>query len=241
VGARSEIGTYRQNNEDRLLADGVLGLFLVADGMGGQLAGEKASELAVDIVSERIERDLAGCGDAPDDISAVIKRAAVEANREIMALAAMQLEYQSMGTTLVMALFRGKNAFVAGIGDSRVYHLHRSKLTQITEDHSLAQALYQHGTISASELKTHRFRNILWKYLGSKEATGGPDIQVIAAQPGDRFVMSSDGLTGVVPDDAIQRTVAAENDPQKAVESLIQQALDNDSHDNITCVAVYVD
>jgi protein phosphatase len=240
AGCRSDIGNYRENNEDRVYSNPDIGLFIVADGMGGQLAGEKASQMAIDIVPSRLTARLGSHPNGERAIAEVIRLAVLDANQQIIDSAARHPEFQSMGTTLVMALVQGSHVFIAGIGDSRAYHAHGKRIDQRTVDHSLAWALVEAGTISAKDAKEHRFRNILWKYLGSKEVGVGPDIEVVAASPGDRFVLASDGLTGSVSDSEILRIVTSESDPQQAADSLVKQALANDSRDNVSCITIYL-
>jgi protein phosphatase len=241
AGCRTEVGNYRENNEDRVFADLATGLFIVADGMGGQLAGEKASQMAIDIIPDRLILRLGSQPNGAKAIAEIIRLAVLDANQEIIDSASRHPEFQSMGTTLVMALVRGTSVFIAGIGDSRAYHTHGKRIDQRTVDHSLAWALVEAGTISPKDAKEHRFRNILWKYLGSKEVGVGPDISVIEASAGDRFVLASDGLTGSISEGDILRAVTSDSDPQKAADSLVSQALANDSHDNVSCVTIYLD
>lgn len=241
AGNHSVTGNYRENNEDRVFSDPDAGLFIVADGMGGQLAGEQASQMAVDIIPSRLKIRLGSNPNGDKATAEVIRLSVLDANQQIIDLAARRTEFQSMGTTMVLALVYGKSVFVAGIGDSRAYHARGKRIDQRTTDHSLAQALVEAGTISAKDAKEHRFRNILWKYLGSKEVGNGPDVFVIDAAAGDRFVLASDGLTGVVSDADILRLVTDESDPQKAAESLVALALQNDSRDNVSCITIYLD
>lgn len=241
AGCHSVTGNVRENNEDRVLSDPAAGLFIVADGMGGQLAGEQASQMAVDIIPSRLKVRLGSSPNGDKAVAEVIRLSVLDANQQIIDLAARRTEFQSMGTTMVLALVHGKSVFVAGIGDSRAYHARGKRIDQRTIDHSLAQALVEAGTISAKDAKEHRFRNILWKYLGSKEVGIGPDVFVIDAAVGDRFVLVSDGLTGVVSDADILRMVNTESDPQKAAESLVALALQNDSRDNVSCITIYLD
>jgi protein phosphatase len=145
-----------------------------------------------------------------------------------------------MGTTVVLAQFRFDRVFVAGIGDSRAYRLRDGRLERLTKDHSLADALLEAGTISPEELPTHKFKNVLYLYLGSKDARGGPeDVRVLDVRPGDRLLMASDGLTGVVPDSELHRVLATEDDPQRAAVTLKDMALSNDSKDNVTCLIIH--
>jgi protein phosphatase len=241
VGSRSVVGNYRENNEDRIYCDPALGLFLVADGMGGQLAGEQASQMAVEIVPERLRAHLASGPKTDKAVAEVIRQSILDANQEILELASRKSEFQRMGTTLVSAFLWGKKIFIAGLGDSRAYHARGKRIDQRTVDHSLAQALVEAGTISPKEAREHRFRNILWKYLGSEEVGVGPDVSVVDAAAGDRLVLASDGLTGVLSDADMLRTISTIHDPQAAVDALVEQALANNSRDNISCIAVYFD
>lgn len=218
------------------------GLFLVADGMGGQLAGEKASEMAVAIVPARLSRLLAT--EAPDserDVQRAIRDAVAEANREILAQSHLIPEFQNMGTTLVLTLIHGQRAYISGVGDSRVYHLRGGRLERLTRDHSLARALQEEGIISPEEVETHRFRNVLYFYLGSREARDGPeDIRILDLARGDRFLLTTDGLTGVVSDEVIAEVLTSCDDPQRAAQALVHRALENRSKDNITCLVIEV-
>jgi protein phosphatase len=146
-----------------------------------------------------------------------------------------------MGTTVVMTVWRrGGEMFVAGVGDSRCYLVRNKKIQQLTVDHSLAQALVEAKTISPAEAKDHRFRNVLWKYLGSKEVGDGPDVTVVQLQAGDRFLICSDGLSGVVSDDDLAAYIASATEMQQCAEGLGQLALDQNSRDNVSCVVIDV-
>ena len=158
-----------------------------------------------------------------------------------MAMGALDKDMKNMGTTVVMALWRkGNELFIAGVGDSRGYLIRNKKIQQLTVDHSLAQALVEAKTISAAEAKDHRFRNVLWKYLGSKEVGEGPEVTVVQIQPGDRFLLCTDGLSGVVPDDQLATEVSSATDMQQCAEGLGQLALDQGSRDNVSCVVFEV-
>ncbi len=224
------------------VADTGCELFIVADGMGGQLAGEQASKMAVEIIPQEIGRRLASRGESEDvDVVAAVKDSMAEANKHILALSHIETEYTNMGTTVVLCLFRSDRAYIAGIGDSRAYRLRGREFKQLTKDHSLADALLDAGTITADELENHRFKHFLYLYLGSKEARTGPDnVQVLDIQVGDRFLLASDGLTGVVRDEQIAAALASIDDPQSSADELIELARRNFSKDNITCIVIHV-
>ena len=170
-----------------------------------------------------------------------MKRAIVQANEEIMAMGALDKDMKNMGTTVVTAIWRkGGELYVTGVGDSRAYLIRGEKITQLTIDHSLAQALVEAKTISAAEAKEHRFKNVLWKYLGSKEVGDGPDVIVVQVQAGDRLLLCTDGLTGVVQDENLAAFVNQQTDMQACAEGLGQLALDSGSRDNVSCVLIEV-
>ena len=264
VGVVSTVGNYREHNEDNFylptlagksmgggvghrdasmeiaIEDGPIYPFVVADGMGGQLAGEKASQMAVDIIPKELSRRI-GTNESDDrQIQRIIKDAVAAANQEILGLSVVQTEFNNMGTTVVLALFRNDRVYVAGIGDSRAYRFRDGRVEQLTKDHSLAQALLEAGTITAEELPNHKFNHVLYLYLGSKDARGGPeDVKATEVRAGDRFLLASDGLTGVVHDAQLAEVVAGFEDPQASARALIKLALDNNSKDNVTCLVVH--
>lgn len=242
IGKCSLLGNYRENNEDsidvKVFPD--LTVNIVADGMGGQAAGEIASKRSVEIIPRELRKNLTPHLNV-EGVKTAVRRAIVQANEEIMAMGALDKDMKNMGTTVVMAIWRkGGEVFVAGVGDSRCYLVRSKKIQQLTVDHSLAQALVEARTISPAEAKDHRFRNVLWKYLGSKEVGEGPDVSVIQVQAGDRFLLCTDGLTGVVPDEQLATEVSSGDDMQVLAERLGQLALDQGSRDNVSCVVFEV-
>jgi protein phosphatase len=263
VGVVSTVGNHRPHNEDNYYVPGrksiVEGgssdstgemtstelepssLFIVADGMGGQQAGEEASRMAVEIIPRAIARRLGSDGDDVKNIQAVIRDSVAEANQEILGSSGAVTEYSNMGTTVVLALFRNDRVYVAGIGDSRLYRLRDGTIWQVTKDHSLADALLDAGTITKEEVPNHKFKNILYLYLGSKDARGGPEeVPVLDLRANDRFLLASDGLTGVVCDEELAEVLGSIDDPQVAAKTLKDKALAYDSKDNVTCLVIHV-
>src|SRR3954464_10838383 len=218
IGKCTLLGNYRENNEDavdvKVFPD--MTVCLVADGMGGQAAGEVASKRAIEIVPRELRKHVSGAL-GNDETKNVLRRSIVQANEEIMAMAALDRELKNMGTTIVVALWRKGSSllYVTGMGDSRVYLLRGRKIEQLTVDHSIAQALVEAKTITAAEARVHRYKNVLWKYLGSPEVGEGPEVKVLQIQAGDRFVLCTDGLTGVVPDDQLLTFVKDKADVQE--------------------------
>jgi serine/threonine protein phosphatase PrpC len=262
VGVVSVRGNYRDHNEDNFYVPGrrsvrhdsgseshselpaitmePSNLFIVADGMGGQQAGEQASLMAIDLIPRAIQRRLPQEEAEPGRIKDAIRDAVAEVNQEILGSSGAVTEFSNMGTTVVLAQFRSDRVYVAGIGDSRAYRLREGKLEQLTKDHSLADALLDAGTITADELANHKFKNVLYLYLGSKDARGGPEeVRVLDVRPGDRLLLASDGLTGVVPDKDLMHILGTVDDPQRAAVMLKDLALANDSKDNVTCLIIH--
>ena len=243
IGKCSLLGNYRENNEDSIDVKTFpdMTVCLVADGMGGQAAGEVASKRSVEIVPRELKKHLS-TSMGNDETKNVVRRSIVQANEEIMAMAALDRELKNMGTTIVVTLWRKGSSllYVAGMGDSRVYQIRGRKIEQLTVDHSIAQALVEAKTISAAEARTHRYRNVLWKYLGSQEVGEGPDVKIVPLQAADRFLLCSDGLSGSVPDEQIMTYLKEKTDVQECADGICQLALDQGSRDNISAIIVEV-
>lgn len=240
-GAVSITGNFRENNEDRCLADPAGRYFLVADGMGGQSAGEKASEMAVELIAKKLEQLIDFEHDAPEKVGESIDKAVSHANDEIMALSELDPDYHNMGTTIAMLVRAADKVCVAGVGDSRAYLLRGGQLQRLTQDHSLSEALLEAGTITKEEAARHRYRNVLYRYLGTKEGGSGAKARQVEFRPGDRFMACSDGATEGVNDQNLANILSSFNDPQQAAEAVVKAAQAGGSKDNITCLMVFVD
>lgn len=263
-GVFSTVGNHREHNEDNFYvpgrgtannsgvanaggestssrADAANEAFIVADGMGGQQAGEEASRMAVEIIPKALARRLVPDDVDPKGVQGAVREAFAEANQEILGSSGTVTEYSNMGTTVVLALFRENQAYVAGIGDSRAYRLREGRIEQLTTDHSLADALGAAGTISKEEVPHHKYKNVLYLYLGCKDARSGPEeVRVLDVKPGDRFLLATDGLTGVVHDNDLASILESYPDPQQAARTLAELALANDSKDNVTAMVIHV-
>ena len=243
IGTCTLLGNYRENNEDsidvKLFPD--MTVCLVADGMGGQSAGEVASKRAIEIVPRELKKYISNTV-SNEETKNIVRRSIVQANDEIIQMANLDRELKNMGTTIVVTLWRKGSSlmYVTGMGDSRVYQIRGKKIEQLTVDHSIAQALVEAKTISAAEARTHRYRNVLWKYLGSNEVGEGPEVKVVQLQAGDRYLLCTDGLTGVVTDEQILAFSKEKADVKECAEGLGQLALDQGSRDNISCIVLEV-
>ncbi len=241
TGHLSVTGNFRENNEDSCYVDGRQRMFIVADGMGGQSAGERASALAVELIPRYLEQRLDFQSGSAAAVRDVLDRAISSANSEIIALSEVDLTARSMGTTVVMLLRVGAAFYAVGVGDSRCYELRGGALRQLTTDHSITQALLDSGTISAEEARTHRYKNVLYKYLGCRDGASGASVAELSPRSGDRYLLCSDGLNDGLKDSEIARLLKAAQDPQKACETLVAAALSAGSRDNVSCIAVFVD
>ncbi|WP_166821563.1 PP2C family protein-serine/threonine phosphatase [Thalassoroseus pseudoceratinae] len=239
-GFVSITGNFRDNNEDRGFVDPEGRYFLVADGMGGQSAGEKASELATELISEKFEQLIDFQSGESEEVCRAIDEAVAYANDEIMALGKVEPAFHNMGTTITLVVRVGQRLFAAGVGDSRIYLFRDGKLEQLTEDHSLTEALRRAGTITAEDAKTHRYRNVLYRYLGTKEGSNGTEAKELEPKPGDRFLMCSDGVTDGVPDSQLVEILTQNPDPQTAAQTAVESAQEGGSKDNITCLILDV-
>lgn len=242
IGKCTLLGNYRENNEDAIEVKEFPGLSIciVADGMGGQNAGEIASKRSIEVVPRELRRNVTPMA-GTEQCKAIIRKAVVQANEEIIAMGQLDRDLKNMGTTIVLAVWRGGyEMFVAGVGDSRAYLIRGNNIEQLTVDHSLAQALVENKTISPAEAREHRFRNVLWKYLGCKEVGEGPEVKVVPLRAGDKFLLCSDGLTGPVSDAQLLAYMVEHPDVQQCADGLGALALEKGSRDNVSCIVMEV-
>jgi protein phosphatase len=226
LGHGTDTGKKRRRNEDEYVVEPPL--FAIADGMGGAQAGELASSLAAGAV--RGGEGAAGGGE--DYVVELIQ----EANRRVYQRSSQDAAVSGMGTTMTVALVEEGAVFFGHVGDSRAYLIRDGKLEQLTEDHSLVAELVRSGKLSPEEAETHPQRSVITRALGTD-----PDVDVdtfsIPTQPGDLFMLCSDGLTSMVEDDVILSTVEKHRDNlQTAAKALIRAANKGGGEDNITVV-----
>jgi protein phosphatase len=231
----SDRGRRRTSNEDSFLADGSLGLFVVADGMGGHAAGEVASRLAVDTV----RRVLGETGARPEP-RLTIERAITEANRAIVERTQEHEGLEGMGTTLVLALIDASSAWISHVGDSRAYRVRGGALQLLTRDHSWVNEQVRMGLLSQEEARRHPWRNVVTRALGSREQVEA-EVGVEELVAGDRILLCSDGLNSMVKEDKILEAIdGAGNDLELACRRLIELANGSGGEDNITVLLLGV-
>ena len=227
--AASDVGKHRSSNQD----SGYAGyqLFFVADGMGGHAGGDIASAIA----SQRIALTDSQYDSIEEAIDSV-KKGVLEANLMLAATVADHPELEGMGTTFSGVLFYGNQVIIAHIGDSRVYRSSAGEVTQITKDHTFVQKLVDMGRITPAEALTHPRRSVLMRVLGDVSGDPEIDIAIYDTLPGDRWMVCSDGLCGVVPDEVMARILASKIPTEEAAELLVGEALEFGAPDNVTVV-----
>jgi protein phosphatase len=229
VGARTDIGQVRQGNEDSYLADAPI--FAVADGMGGHIAGDIASAIAVEVIQKE-----AGDIDAaqPDTLATVLK----DANSEIYRKSSGDESLRGMGTTCTLMLVDGATAQIAHVGDSRAYLLRGGELQQVTEDHTLVGRMVSEGRLKPEDAPHHPQRSVITRALGV-DSDVEVDIVSLELHEGDRLLLCSDGLSSMIETSEIREVLAADRDPQKVADTLVAKANAAGGDDNITVVVVF--
>ena len=225
---RTDIGRVRSQNEDAAWADDARGLYAVADGMGGHLAGEVASRMAIDAVQR-----MARAHGRADTLA--LREMMRRANDEIARHAQQHPECAGMGTTLSVLWRGGRYMYIAHVGDSRIYRLRGGALEQITQDHSLVEELVRARIITREEARTHPRRNIITRALGT-QGDNAPDLLAADAQPGDLWLLCTDGLSGMLTDETIEAEMRRNVPLDAMADSLLSQALEAGGRDNVTLI-----
>lgn len=215
-------------------------LFVVADGMGGHAGGEKASALAIDSVETFILDTFQWFsrfkGKEEDTLLADFLSALGHANARLLAEAAERPELHGMGTTLTLAYRLNDKLFVAHVGDSRCYLFRNRLLYRLTTDHTLVEEMVRRGALKAHEAAHHQWRHVVTNAVGGDSAEVKVEVHKVYLAVGDAVLLCSDGLTNMVPDEEIARTLQAETDPEAACKRLVTQANEQGGKDNITVI-----
>lgn len=233
----SNKGKVRGNNEDFFYVpekDGIQ-IFVVADGMGGENAGEIASALAVSGIVVYIEENF-----NEKDRALLLRKALLDANKTVLDTARSDKQYDSMGTTAVCALTENDKVYIANVGDSRCYLFSKSGLEQISVDHSYVQEMVDKGVLTREEAKKHPNKNLITRAIGVDRFIN-VDIFVHSWGKGDRLLLASDGLTGMVDDEKLTEIISNAKNAKDGVEALIKAANDAGGKDNITSVLIIND
>lgn len=233
-GAHTEIGRVRDHNEDSLKVDDDHGLFVVADGMGGHNAGERASQLAVDELEEFVVRSA---GEASQEETL---RAGFEHANEMIYREALEIvERRGMGTTMTALLVNGTRFRIGHVGDSRAWLIRDGVCRQLTDDHSVMGEQLRQGLITPEQAECHPLRNVLTRSLGNLPTV---DVDVLEGEmmPGDVFVLGTDGMTRVLDERSIGERVGRAASAQEAARDIVRYACVADGTDNVTAVVVRV-
>lgn len=228
---KSHVGRVRTNNEDSFRSHPELGFFVVADGMGGAQAGERASQITVETLTQEIQQ--AGLeAEMPSLVEGIEL-----ANRAVRGEAQEHPELTGMGTTVVAAIVRPPRALVVNVGDSRVYLQTKDGLYCVTTDHSWVNEVGRGLGLSDEQLRTHPYRNVLTKAIGAEDEV---EVQALEVEflPGDILLLCSDGLHGVAGEQALLDVLERDGTLEEKCEALIQAALDRGAPDNVTVVLV---
>jgi serine/threonine protein phosphatase PrpC len=224
VGSATDIGRVRERNEDSILVDPPL--YVVADGMGGHRGGQVASQVALKTMEEQGT-------EGRDSLAEHVRRA----NRAVWDRSVEDEQLAGMGTTLTAARVEGESALIAHVGDSRAYLLRDGTLRQLTTDHTLVARMVKSGEISEAEADVHPHKNVLTRALGTDEQVE-VDEDSISLVDGDRLLLCSDGLTGMVTEDQIQAILENSDQPQQAADRLVKAANRAGGIDNISVVVL---
>ncbi len=243
----SDPGRVRDHNEDCIESRPDIGLYVLADGMGGYNAGEVASGMATSLIADGMaaawipsEVERLGREEAMALADRLIREQIARANTAIFTTSQNNPECAGMGTTLVVCLFHDNSLTVAHIGDSRLYRLRGEAMEQVTRDHSLLQEQLDSGLITPEEAKSSQNKNLVTKALGIDPAVE-PELHAYETQPDDIYLLCSDGLNDMVDDEEIRLTmVTLRQNPSLTVQQLVQAANDNGGRDNISAMLIRV-
>lgn len=243
IGAVSDIGLKRGNNQDCMYASTEEGLplFIVADGMGGHQAGDVASSMAVSGIIEYFneKQELLS---SEENIKQIIIEAVKNVNDIIYLKSLESTEYNGMGTTITLAYVNNSNIYIGHVGDSRAYIIRDKNITQLTEDHSVVNELIKCGTITPSEALTHPQRNMITRAVGTS-CKINMDFSIFKYKPNDILILCSDGLTNMISEDLILNEIVSTKDNQigKSLNKLVEEAKENGGRDNITVIGIKFD
>jgi protein phosphatase len=227
-------GKKRENNEDYYLINN--NLFVVADGLGGHVAGEKASQIAVVAVNDFFSEIKIS---SKSNMVNLMKSAFKEANKAVLAAVNIDPDLYGMRTTLIVAFLNNQVLHIAHVGDVRAYLIRNKEIKQLSVDHSVAAELVKHGHLPANELRSHPLRNRLTQTIGHDERDN-PDYNTVVLQGGDCVILCSDGLWDMLPDEEVKEIIYKNPEAQTNVSTLIARANDAGGNDNITAVVIRI-
>jgi len=229
----THVGLVRPQNEDALrVVKGLCNLYILADGMGGHLAGEVASQMTCDVLEEELR-------DCAVPVASRLQHAIEQANAMVFKKQMTSPDLHGMGTTLTVLWEGDDHVLIGQVGDSRAYLIRDGKLRQMTEDHSMVNELLRSGAITEEQARVHPYRNVITRAVGTDEALQ-PDVLQFLKMRGDIWLLCSDGLTDMVTDEEIAATLR-DYAPAQAAERLLSLALASGGKDNVSIMLLEVD
>ena len=234
--AMTDIGRVRVVNQDYVYASdlpvgNLPNLYIVADGMGGHKAGDLASSYAVQTIVEAVQRST------ESRPALILQKAVRYANYRLYEKSGEREEYNGMGTTLVVLTVCGEEALAVNVGDSRLYEIAEGSIVQISEDHSLVAELVRKGELTQGEARKHPDKNIITRALGIQEETQ-MDLFPFHVEPGNRYLLCSDGLSNMIADEQIQKIIQSSEDIEQSGRQLVATANTNGGRDNISVILI---
>ncbi len=230
----TDIGRVREKNEDSLLASPPL--FAVADGLGGHLAGEVASNLALSLIEKELKEPVSNREELIKKMINAIK----EVNKKVYERSREKSDYRGMGTTLTLAYHLEDKLYFLHVGDSRAYLFRQGKLYRLTEDHSVVFQMFKEGRISQEEMETHPLRSTLTQAIGVSPSVQA-DVVAVKTRVGDRYLLTTDGLTTMLKDEEIEEILKKNLSLEESCRTLINAANLKGGYDNITLVLLEID
>lgn len=243
---KTDVGRTRKNNEDRFVVDNDLGVFIVADGMGGHNAGNEAAELAVETAADFIENEQAVIErirrgeESPLTLVSIAREALETASRRVYKKATSDSDYAGMGCTMTILLVGGRYAAMAHVGDTRLYLVRGDEVHQLSTDHTLASDLAKAGIIPEEKVERHKYSGVLTRVVGSQEIVK-VDTLMIDISPNDRFLLCSDGLSRYLMEDGLLEEHFAVDDDDEVAGRLVEYANSEGGNDNITVIVATIE
>lgn len=236
----SDVGCVRELNEDSFCVHVFdeakeKGFFLIADGMGGHNAGEVASQNVATFIADMLQKEI--CEKSTEEVPLILRRAIDGANEYVFKMSTESRAHSGMGTTIVTAVVSGKNLYIANVGDSRAYCVHKNTISQLTVDHSVVAELVMSGTITKEEARCHPQKNIITRAVGT-DAYVDVDVFEHKCSKGDILLLCSDGLCSMIDDDNIYKIIKDGKSSEDTVCKLIDAAKMSGGLDNITVICI---
>jgi PPM family protein phosphatase len=235
---KTDPGMVRDHNEDNYFIDEKMKLFIVADGVGGHQAGEKASEMVVEILPEKIRKIFGEKKEYKfEELVGRISAAITEVNRDVNFASTEKAAFRGMGSTVVSCVIYQNRGIFSYMGDSRAYLLRESFIARLTEDHTVVGLMMKMGDLTQEEADLHPMRHVITRHVGM-DGEFGPDTVIVDLKPGDTILMCTDGLSDMISDTEINKIITSNPDIDKAGKKLIQAANNAGGRDNVTVLLV---